>query len=250
MSEPETNPALTDGVLVIVERTVNPYLVCFHEPNGFRSEQIRALRNRLTVMNPDGSARSLVITSAIQGEGKTATALNLAMSMTELQDHRILVLDCDLRKPSVETFLGLNRGPGLADLLQGSTSLDEAIRPSGIPGLDIIGAGSRPKNPSELAASRRVDELLGQLKEQYNYVLLDTPPIVPISDAGILSAKSDGTLVVVALERASRRMVKEALEQLESVGAQLLGTFVVGIRGADPATDERYRYTWDGEAKE
>lgn len=229
-------------MLVVVDRVVDPYLVCFHEPTGFRAEQYRALRNKLTVMNPDGASRSLVVTSAIQGEGKSTTSLNLGMAMAELEDHHIVVVDFDLRRPSVERLLGVNPEPGLVELLHDGIGLDRAIRNSGVQNLDIISAGARPPNPSELIASRRIEELLGELKEQYHYVILDTPPILPITDAGILSAKTDGTLLVVGLETAPRRMVREALTTLEELGANVLGSFVVGIRGADPAADERYRY--------
>ncbi|MFQ5506240.1 MAG: CpsD/CapB family tyrosine-protein kinase, partial [Planctomycetota bacterium] len=191
---------------------------------------------------PDGASRSLVVTSAIQGEGKTATTLNLAIAMSEVEDHRIIVLDFDLRRPRVEDFLGLDRGPGLNELLTGSVELETVIRSSGIAGLDVIGAGVRAVPPSELVSSRRVDELLGRLKEEYNYILIDTPPSLPLTDAGVLSAKSDGTLLVVALEKSPRSLVKEALSNLQDLGANMLGTFVTGIRGADPSSDRRYRY--------
>ncbi len=236
---------LDESTLVIVDRVVNPYLVSFHEPTGFRAEQIRGLRNKLVVMNPDGAPRTLVITSAIQGEGKSATTLNLAIAMAELEDQHILVVDFDLRKPSVEGFLGLNRQAGLSELLMSSIPLDEAIRKTGIANFDILGAGGRPRNPSELLASRRIEELLGQLKERYSYVLVDTPPVLPITDAGILSGKCDGTLLVVALEAAPRRLVKEALKNLEDLGANVLGTFVTGIRGSDAESKLRYRYIED-----
>lgn len=229
-------------MLVVVDRVVDPYLVCFHEPTGFRAEQFRGLRNKLIVMNPDGSARSLVVTSAIQGEGKSTTSLNLGIVLAELEDHRVVVCDFDLRRPSIERLLGINAEPGLVELLHDGIGLDRAIRPSGMPNLDIISAGARPPNPSEVIASRRIEELLAELKEQYHYVILDTPPILPITDAGILSAKCDGTLFVVGLETAPRRMAKEAIATLEDLGANLLGCFVTGIRGADPASDERYRY--------
>ncbi|MCA8969722.1 MAG: CpsD/CapB family tyrosine-protein kinase [Planctomycetes bacterium] len=231
-------------MLVVVDRVVDPYLVCFHDPTGFRAEQFRALRNKLTVLNTDHASVTLVVTSAIQGEGKSTTALNLGMALAELEDHQILVAEFDFRRPSIERMLGLNPEPGLVELLHDGIGLDRAIRPSGIPNLDILAAGARPSNPSELIASRRIDELLAELKEQYHYVILDTPPILPITDAGILGAKCDGTLLVVGLEKAPRRMVRDSIATLEDLGANLLGTFVTGIRGADPAADERYRYRY------
>ena len=227
---------------VLVDRVVNPYVVCFHEPRGFRAEQFRALRNKLLVMNPERAPRSLVVTSAIQGEGKSTTAINLALSFAELEDQRALLLDFDFRKPSVESLLGLNPEAGLTELLLGRLGLHEAIRSSGVDGFDLIGPGAMPPNPSELLASRRIDELVARLKEEYSLIVLDTPPVVPLTDAGVLSAKCDGTLLVVGLERAPRKLSKEARKQLVESGAHLLGSFVVGVRGADPSKDPRYGY--------
>lgn len=120
-------------MLVVVDRVVDPYLVCFHDPTGFRAEQFRALRNKLTVLNTDHASVTLVVTSAIQGEGKSTTALNLGMALAELEDHQILVAEFDFRRPSIERMLGLNPEPGLVELLHDGIGLDRAIRPSGFP---------------------------------------------------------------------------------------------------------------------
>lgn len=244
-----SDPSDTQGALiedietfVLLERTVNPYIVNFHEARGFRAEQIRGLRNKLLVMNPEDMPRSLAITSAIQGEGKTVTTINLGIALAELEGQRIILLDLDLRKPNIESFLGLVPGMGITELLLGALSLNEAIRPSGIEGLDIIGAGHRHVLPSELLISRRVDELLAKLKEEYSYILLDTPPTIPINDSGILGRKCDGTLMVIALEKSPRKLVTDALKNLEDHGSNVLGCFVTGVRGADPSSDDRYRY--------
>jgi capsular exopolysaccharide synthesis family protein len=231
-----------DLPFVLVEKVVDPYVVGFHEPRGFRAEQIRSLRNKLLVMNPENAPRSLAITSALQGEGKTVTSINLSIAFAELEDHKVVLLDFDLRKPCVEPFLGLNPGPGLTELLMGGASLEDVLRPSGIDGLDIIGTGLQGVAPSELLQSRRIDELLSHLKQDYSYLLLDTPPALPITDAGALGRKCDGTLLVVGLEKSPRKLVKEALTNLEESGSNVLGCFVTGVRGADPAADARYRY--------
>ncbi|PIE22513.1 MAG: hypothetical protein CSA62_12325 [Planctomycetota bacterium] len=228
---------------VLVDRVVDPYLVCFHEPRGFRAEQFRALRSKLLVMNPERAPRSVVITSAIQGEGKSSSAINLALAFAELEDQRAVLLDFDFRKPSVETLLGLNQEPGLTELLMGRLALHQAIRNSGVESFDLIGPGGMPTNPSELLSSRRIDELIARLKEEYSLIILDTPPAIPLTDAGVLSAKCDGTILVVGLERAPRKLSKEARKQLVESGAHLLGSFVVGVRGADPSKDPRYGYS-------
>ncbi len=231
-----------DLPFVLVEKVVDPYIVGFHEPRGFRAEQIRGLRNKLLVMNPDNAPRSLAVTSALQGEGKTVTSINLAISFAELEDHKVVLLDFDLRKPCVETFLGLNPSPGLSELLLGGARLEDVLRPSGIDGLDVIGAGLQTVAPSELLQSRRIDELLSHLKQDYSYLLLDTPPALPITDAGALGRKCDGTLLIVGLEKSPRKLVREALANLEDQGSNILGCFVTGVRGADPTADARYRY--------
>ena len=216
-NEADTVPG-DETPFVLVDRVVDPYLVCFHEPRGFRAEQFRALRSKLLVMNPERAPRSLVVTSAIQGEGKSTTAINLALSFAELEDHRALLLDFDFRKPSIERLLGLNPEPGLTELLMGRLGLHEAIRSSGVESFDLIGPGSMPPNPSELLSSRRIDELVARLKEEYSLIVLDTPPVVPLTDAGVLSAKCDGTLLVVGLERAPRKLSKEAPQAARRIG--------------------------------
>ena len=237
-----TGEPFDDLPFVLVEKVVDPYVVGFHEPRGFRAEQIRSLRNKLLVMNPENAPRSLAITSALQGEGKTVTSINLAIAFAELEDHKVVLIDFDLRKPCVESFLGLNPGPGVTELLLGGATLEEVLRPSGIRGLDIIGAGLQGVAPSELLQSRRIDELLSHLKQDYSYQLLDTPPALPITDAGALGRKCDGTLLVVGLEKSPRKLVREALTNLEESGSNVLGCFVTGVRGADPSADARYRY--------
>jgi Mrp family chromosome partitioning ATPase len=126
--------------------------------------------------------------------------------------------------------------------LLGRIGLSEAIRPSGLEGVWVMGAGARPLNPSELLSSRRVDDLFAQLKEDFRYVLLDTPPVIPITDASVLSAKADGTLLVVRMEHSPRVLVQQAVKTIQELGGNLLGTFLTGVRGADPVSDERYAY--------
>jgi succinoglycan biosynthesis transport protein ExoP len=237
---PEAQPAPMEDSVVLVERTLDPYLVSIHDPEGHFAEQIRGLRNKLTVMNPDGAARTLVLTSAGLGDGKTVTAINLAVSFAELEDTRVLLVDADLRKPGIEPALGMTPGPGLSDLLQGRMRLDQAIRPSGINGVELLGSGQRPGNPSEILASRRMDDLFAQLKEDYQYVLIDTPPVMLFTDASVLSAKADGTLFVVRMEHSPRNQVLQSVKTVQELGGNVLGTFLVGVRGTEP-DDEGYR---------
>ena len=234
--------ALQDDFVVVVDESVNPYLVLFHEPAGFRAEQLRGLRNRLVAMNPDGEPKTLVVTSAVRGEGKTVSALNLAMAFAELERQEVVVVDADLRRPSCERYLNLNQKPGLTDVLLGHESIDKVLRPAGYRDLVMVGAGTRVENPAEVFSSSRLDQLLQRLKERFHYVVIDTPPVLSSTDAGVLSAAADGTLLVVRLEHSLKKQSRDAWQVLSDTGGNVLGTFVTEVRGQDPDSDRRLAY--------
>lgn len=240
-SDADPVPAPEDMV-VIVDQSVNPYLVLFHDPAGYRAEQVRALRNRLVAMNPDGEPKTLVITSAVRGEGKTVAALNLAMAFAELERQQVVLVDADLRRPSCERYLNLNPEPGFADVLLGRAPLDKVLRPAGYRRLMLLGAGTAVGNPSEVLGASRIDELLQRLKERFQYVVIDTPPLLPSTDAGVLAARADGTLLVVRLEHSLKKQTREALRVVQDMGGNVLGTFVNELRGQDPDNDRRLAY--------
>lgn len=233
---------LGDDMVVVVDQSVNPYLVLFHEPAGFRAEQVRGLRNRLVAMNPDGEPKTLVVTSAVRGEGKTVTALNLAMAFAELERQKVVLVDADLRRPSCERYLNLNSEAGLTDVLLGRAPVEKLLRPAGYRQLMMLGAGTRVDNPAEVLSSSRLDQLLQRLRENYQYVVVDSPPVLPSTDAGVLSSAADGTLVVVRLEHSLKKQSRDALRTLSDMGGNVLGTFVTEVRGQDPDSDSRLAY--------
>lgn len=237
----ESQP-LHEDMVVIVDRAVNPYLVLFHDPSSFRAEQLRSLRNRLVAMNPDGSSRSLVITSAVRSEGKTITAINLAIAFSELERHQVLLVDGDMRTPAVENYLNLNPAPGLADLLLGSAGLDDVIRSAGIRNLSVLGAGQPVAGPSEILSAPRIDQLFARLKERFEYVIVDTPPALPATDAGVMAGRADGTLLVLRLEHSTRGHTRDALRTLQDLGANVMGCFVTQERTLNPDADRRFSY--------
>jgi succinoglycan biosynthesis transport protein ExoP len=249
-AEAVADEGLHDDVIVVVDRSVNPYLVLFHEPTGYRAEQIRALRNRLVALNPDGEPKTLVVTSAVRGEGKTVAALNLAMALAELERNQVVLVDGDLRRPSCEKYLNLNPEAGLSDVLQGRLPVERALRPAGHRNLMLLGAGTRVTNPAEVLGASRLDELFRRLKETFSYVVVDTPPVLPSTDAGVLAARADGTLLVVRLERSLRKQSREALQVIQDMGGNVLGTFVTELRGLDPESDRRLAYDRPSDAEE
>lgn len=235
-------PELGEDMVVVVDQSVNPYLVLFHEPAGFRAEQVRGLRNRLVAMNPDGEPKTLVVTSAVRGEGKTVSALNLAMAFAELERQQVVLVDADLRRPSCERYLNLNHEAGLTDVLLGHAPVDKLLRPAGYRNLMLLGSGSRVDNPAEVLSSSRLDQLLQRLKERFQYVVIDSPPVLPSTDAGVLSAAADGTLMVVRLEHSLKKQSRDAWQVLSDMGGNVLGTFVTEVRGQDPDSDRRLAY--------
>ncbi len=240
-----TSSVLEEDAVVLVETSLSPYLVLFHEPTGYRAEQIRGLRNKLIAMNPDGSSKTLVVTSAQAGEGKTTTAINLAMAFAERERTPVILVDADMRSPSVESHLQINLEAGLSEALLGSAPLEQVIRPSGIHNLDVLGAGGRLAVPSEILTSHRIEELFNRLKERYQYVIVDTPAIKPVTDGTVLSACADGTLLVVRLLHTSKSQSKDTIRTLSELGANLLGTFVTAVRGDDV---QKYgSTTWEGD---
>jgi receptor protein-tyrosine kinase len=231
-----------DDMVVVVDQSINPYLVLFHEPSGFRAEEVRGLRNRLVAMNPDGEPKTLVVTSAVRGEGKSVSALNLAMAFSELERQSVVLVDADLRRPSCERYLNLNAEAGLTDVLLGNASVDKLLRPAGYRNLKLLGSGSRVENPAEVLSSSRLDELLHRLKENFQYVVIDSPPVLPSTDAGVLSAAADGTLMVVRLEHSLKKQSRDAVRTLSDMGGNVLGSFVTELRGQNPESDSRLSY--------
>lgn len=197
------------------------------DPQGQIAEQFRALRNSIQSMNADGASHTLVVTSAVPGEGKTVTALNLAVSLSELPGVHTLVLDADMHEPSVEKYLDLPRRQGLAEVLAGHLTIDQAVRATSIEGVSIMGAGTRPQNPSELLGSDRMKTVMNHLRQNYSYVVIDTPAALNVSDASLLGSMADGILLVVRLGSTARYHVQRTHNTLEALGGNVLGTFLI-----------------------
>ncbi|MBL8859959.1 MAG: CpsD/CapB family tyrosine-protein kinase [Planctomycetes bacterium] len=208
------------------------------QPRGQLAEQFRSLRNSIIALNPEGAPRSIVMTSALRGEGKSVATINLAIAMAEIQGARILMLDADLHHPAMERYLGLPRRQGLTELVRGTCPMDRAIRATSIPNVSILGPGELPHNPSELLGTDRVTTVLGQLKQRFSYILIDTPESMTISDAALLGSLADGIVLVVRLGSTPRQYVEQTYNTLEAMGGNVLGTCLTGARIED--TSARY----------
>jgi capsular exopolysaccharide synthesis family protein len=210
-------------------------IAILQHPSSQIAEQFRTLRNSIQALNPEGAPRTVVLTSALRGEGKTVATLNLAFALAELPSSQVLVIDANMHHPATESYLGLPRRQGLSELLSGRLPLDQAVRATYVQGVSILGAGARPKTPSELLASDRMQMLLRQLKQRYSYVLIDTPEASTISDASLLGAIADGIVLVVRLGETPKHYVEQTHISLENLGGNVLGTCLTGAHLSDTA---------------
>ncbi|WP_179950945.1 polysaccharide biosynthesis tyrosine autokinase [Xylanimonas oleitrophica] len=197
------------------------------DPLGSTAEAYRIVQTNLRYVDVEKPASLVVVTSSVPGEGKSTTARNLAAALAE-GGRDVLMVDADMRRPSVSTVLGVEGAAGLTTVLVGRADLDDVVQPVG-PGLDILPVGSVPPNPHQLVASPAMRALLARTRARYDVVILDAPPVLPVTDAAVLSTMADGTIVVVGSRRVRRQQLTHALRTLASVDARVLGlvmTFV------------------------
>jgi capsular exopolysaccharide synthesis family protein len=192
------------------------------DPFGPHAESMRRLRTNLMFVDVTTHKHSFVVTSAMPGEGKTTTAVNLAMAMSDAGT-KVLLVDGDLRNPSVADALGLEGGVGLTTILLGRAELDDVVQQWAGTNLWVLPAGQVPPNPSELLGSEAMRDLFGELLEQFDFVLVDSPPLVPVIDALLLDRLTGGTLMVVAADRTRKRHLVEALRSLETASGTVAG---------------------------
>lgn len=236
------------GVDVSDERTVQrkAQLVAYFDPQSTLAETYRTLRTNIEFVTVEKGVKCFMVTSSMHQEGKSTTIANLSMTMAQL-GKRTLLVDCDLRKPSTARLFGLDKEPGVTevvvgnykwqdvvrtvtDIVTGGMGMEDILQTQGISNLHIITSGSIPPNPAELLNSRRMGELLDELRDAYDVILIDTPPILHVTDAAILGKKLDGALMVYKAGDVARTSLKRSTTLLRSVDIELLGVVLNGIR--------------------
>ena len=215
-------------------------------------EAFRNLRTSLIWSDGGEALRTLVVTSAAPGEGKTMTAANLAVTLA-YDGLRVLLVDCDIRRPRIHGLFQLPRAPGLMELLRASGDPDappiRAIRETPVARLSVLPCGALPVNASNLLSGTRMRVLLGELKEQFDIIVLDTPPVLATADASIVASLTDGVLLVVRAGATDRNAAQRAHQQLANVGARVVGT-VLNDPGGEVAKEGDYYYPYDYAAQE
>jgi capsular exopolysaccharide synthesis family protein len=193
-------------------------LVTLTAPDTFAAERYQGLRLKLEQLRAEKALRVIAVTSPGAGDGKTLTSINMAGVLARESDAKILLIDADLRRSSVSEQLAIEPGaPGLADLIAGSKkSLPELIRRPDACGFDVLPAGSSSRSVQKLFRAERFAHILNEARERYDYVLLDTPPLVPVYDAAVLARQVDGVILVVAAGRTPRKLLGAALDLLDA----------------------------------
>jgi len=205
------------------------------EPRSSAAEAYRAIRTAVFFGVRDGRGKILVVTSAVPGEGKSTLASNLAIAMAQ-SGQRTLVVDADFRKPTQHRIFQTHNESGLADVLQGTLQVDDAVQHTTLGNLDVLPCGPVPSNPSELFHSTAFGDILLHLGKSYDRILIDSQAVVPVADARVLAAMCDATILVLRAGKCTRTQVKQACGYLHAVGARLLGVVI----NADPRYKEQF----------
>jgi succinoglycan biosynthesis transport protein ExoP len=215
-------------------------LVAQEEPKSAVSEAYRTLRTSILFSSAQRGLKTIMVTSAVAGEGKTTTAANLAVVLADAKK-RVILVSADLRKPRVHKFFGLKNDVGLANVLAGEVPPWEALRDQGIENLRILPGGPIPARPAELLQSERMGEVMAQLREVADFVVLDSAPVLLVADATAVAPLVDGVLLVADSDTTTRGMIAHVREQLEQVDAPLIGAV---FNNFDPSKPGAYRYRY------
>ncbi|HXV85529.1 MAG TPA: polysaccharide biosynthesis tyrosine autokinase [Gemmatimonadales bacterium] len=219
-------------------RRGSPGVITQTAPDEPAAEAFRALRTNVTFVGAERPLQLIMVTSPGPGEGKSTTAANLAVALAQ-SGQRTLLVDADLRRPQVHRAFSLVQEPGLTDILVNRTSAREAIRPEVQPKLDVLPAGPTPPNPSELLGSNPMQALIGELRRTYDYIVLDTPPTLPVTDAAVVASSADGAIMVLRSGVTEEIPAQRAVEQLKRVHARVAG---VVLNGVNQRRDQYYTY--------
>ena len=196
--------------------------ISFDTDNSSAAEAFRKLRTNLQFLSVDNPPRVIVITSASPSEGKSTTAINVALALAEAEQNVVLV-DGDLRRPRIAKYLDVVGSVGLSNALSGAAPLTEGLQTTKFPQLSVLAAGPTPPNPSELLGSRTAEKLFGELRTQFDYVIIDSAPLLAVTDGAVLAAHADGALIVVRAGKTKRDQLRHAMGTLNDVGATVLG---------------------------
>jgi receptor protein-tyrosine kinase len=242
---PDDIESLT-GVAVMGALTEDPIITekgVISDADGYSetAEAYRQIRTNLQFVDVDDPARTIVVTSSLPGEGKTTVAVNLAVVLAQ-SGARVALIEADLRRPRVTRYLGVISGAGLSNVLAGAARYEEVVQSIGEGHLSVLAAGPMPPYPSEMLGSKHMQALLQEIRETNDYVIIDAPPLLPVTDGAVLSKAADGALLVARHGTTTRAQLEQAVGALENIDAKLLG---VVLNRIPPKAAEGYGYGYN-----
>lgn len=213
-------------------------------PQSPRAESFRQLRTNLQFANVSGLAKTVLVTSSLPGEGKSTTATNLAIALAQA-GQTVCLVDADLRRPMVNEYLGLDRTAGLTTALVGAADVNDLLQPWGDDNLYVFASGQIPPNPSELLGSNEMKQLIIRLEQAFDTVVIDAPPLLPVTDAAVLSQHVGGVVVVVGSQKLREQDLAKSLNTLEMVGSNILGVVLnlLPVKGPDAYAYSYYSHS-------
>lgn len=238
-----TSAPLLGGIAFDPEATRKPLLTQTAAQSS-RAESFRQLRTNLQFANVSGHAKTVLLTSSLPGEGKSTTATNLAIALSQA-GQTVCLIDADLRRPMVSEYLGLDRNAGLTSALVGAADVNDLLQPWGEDNLYVLTSGQIPPNPSELLGSDEMKQLITRLEEVFDTVIIDAPPLLPVTDAAVLSQHVGGVVVIVGSQKLRSQELEKSLKALEMVGSTVLGIVLnqLPVKGPDAYTYSYYSQT-------
>lgn len=229
------------GIVFDPNADSNP-LIVHTSPKSTRAEAFRQLRTNIQFIEAAEVKKSIVVTSSVPSEGKSTTIANLAIAMADT-GIKVLLIDCDFRKPKMHKYFSIEGAVGMTNLLVGQVKQSDVVQRWGRKHLDLLPAGQIPPNPSELLGSEAMKKFLAKAEEEYDVVLIDSAPLLPVTDAAILSKLTGGVVLVVAVGKTTKPQLSAALGHVETVGGRVLGFIMnkIPTKGVDAY---RYRYSY------
>jgi non-specific protein-tyrosine kinase len=197
-------------------------LVTLRDPSSMAAEAYRTLRTNIQFSSLDKPIQTLLATSTAPDEGKSTTLANLAVTIAQAEQ-RVILVDCDLRRPSVHTLFGVPNEQGLTTAILAQVEGPLPLQATSVPGLSLLTSGPLPPRPADLLGSRRMEQLIARLRNEADMVLFDTPPVVAVTDAAVLATRVDGVLLVLQAGQTRRDRAREARQKLEKVKANIIG---------------------------
>lgn len=225
----------------IGDSDIDPRIVTYYDPKALITEQYKTLRTNIMASNKKTPPKVIVVTSAVHSEGKSITTLNLAMSIAQMtHKHKVLLIDGDMRRGRVHKYLGTEWKEGLSEYLEGGATLEDVIFKLDIDNLSIIPCGQVPDQPAELLESSAMANFLKDMRKEFDFIIIDSPPIISVTDSGIIGSQADGVLMVIQAGRTQRGIVTRAMELLHQCHARVIGHVLTNIEYHLPEYIYRY----------